>query len=146
MTLAFDGTNYWDCSGGSTAGVRLGNYTSAGALIATVNEDVNSSLYTIRAPRKVTHYTYSPAPDSSTAGGVRTGGGTDAVSVYNGQIIVSASNPGTPDATAAFVVRHQGESVGTAVSMAKSRHCLHRPGSRRVRGLPWSRPGRRGPP
>ena len=83
----------------------LGADQRTGTVIATVNEDGNSSLYTIRAPRKVTHYTYSPAPDSSTAGGVHTGGGTDAVSVDNGQIIVSASNPGTPDATAAFLVR-----------------------------------------
>jgi hypothetical protein len=74
-------------------------------VIATVNEDGNSSLYTIRAPGKVTHYTYSPGPDSSSSGGIHTGGGTDAVSVYNGQIIVSASNPGAPSATAAFLVR-----------------------------------------
>jgi hypothetical protein len=33
--ITFDGTNYWDCSGGSTSGVRLGQYTSSGVLVAT---------------------------------------------------------------------------------------------------------------
>lgn len=78
-------------------------------VIATANEDGNSSLYTIRAAGRsagrVSHYAYSPAPDSATTGGVFTGGGTDAVSVYDGQIILSASNPGAANATAAFLVR-----------------------------------------
>jgi hypothetical protein len=78
-------------------------------VIATVNEDGNSSLYTVRpsgrSGGKVTHYTYSPAPDSATSGGVFTGGGTDAVAVYRGQIILSASNPTPANATAAFLVR-----------------------------------------
>jgi hypothetical protein len=75
-------------------------------LIATVNEDGNSSLYTIRpdAPSgsKIRHYTYSPAPDSGSTGGVLTGGGTDAVVVRDGQIYLSASNPMTANATAVF--------------------------------------------
>ena len=33
--MAFDGTNYWACSGGSSVGVRLARYTSSGALVAT---------------------------------------------------------------------------------------------------------------
>ena len=78
-------------------------------IVATVNEDGNSSLYTVKTAGRhgpdVTHYTYSPAPDSGTSGGVFTGGGTDAVSVYRGEIIVSASNPTPADATAAFRVR-----------------------------------------
>jgi hypothetical protein len=78
-------------------------------VIATVNEDGNSSLYTVRPSGRsggeVTHYTYSPAPDSAATGGVFTGGGTDAVSVFRGQIIVSASNPTPANATAAFLVR-----------------------------------------
>jgi hypothetical protein len=36
---------------------------------------------------------------------VFTGGGTDAVSVYRSEIIVSASNPTPTNATAAFLVR-----------------------------------------
>ena len=78
-------------------------------VIATVNEDGNSSLYTVRPDGdwggRLTHYTYSPAPDSATSGGVYTGGGTDAVSVYHGQIIVTASAPAPANATAAFRVR-----------------------------------------
>ena len=61
-------------------------------LIATVNEDANSSIYTITpgAPRgwQVQHYRYNrnPLPHN---------GGTDAISVYHGQVLVSASAPGT---------------------------------------------------
>lgn len=33
--LAFDGTNYWSCSGGSSTGVRLGRYDASGNLIAS---------------------------------------------------------------------------------------------------------------
>jgi hypothetical protein len=63
-----------------------------GVVIATVNEDLNSSLYTIApespAATAVQHYTYnvSPLPHN---------GGTDAISVDNGQILISASAPGT---------------------------------------------------
>jgi hypothetical protein len=77
-------------------------------VIATVNEDGNSSLYTITpgapAPQQVRHYAYVPAPDSGTSGGVLTGGGTDAVTVYDGQIYLSASNPTPANATALFQV------------------------------------------
>jgi len=65
----------------------------AGTVIATINEDANSSLYTIK-PRtgSVTHYAYSePLPHN---------GGTDAISVYRGQILISASAPGTSGAAA----------------------------------------------
>jgi hypothetical protein len=65
----------------------------AGEVIATVNEDAHSSLYTIK-PRtgSVTHYAYSePLPHN---------GGTDAVSVYYGQVLISASAPGTSRAAA----------------------------------------------
>jgi hypothetical protein len=87
----------------------LGADQKGDEVIATVNEDGNSSLYTVRPSGRsggeVTHYTYSPAPDSATTGGVFTGGGTDAVSVFRGQIVVSASNPTPANATAAFLVR-----------------------------------------
>jgi hypothetical protein len=64
-----------------------------GAVIATVNEDANSSLYTIRPEAgEVTHYAYSePLPHN---------GGTDAISVYRGQLYISASAPGTSGAAA----------------------------------------------
>ncbi len=63
-------------------------------VIATVNEDANSSVYTIDpwpAPaRQVRHYAYS-APLLSK-------GGTDAISVFHGMVRVSASAPGTTGA------------------------------------------------
>ncbi len=73
-------------------------------IVATVDEDGNSSLYTVKptaqSGRQVKHYTYSPAPDSGSTGGVLTGGGTDAVAVQDGHIYLGASNPGSLSATA----------------------------------------------
>jgi hypothetical protein len=65
-------------------------------VIATVNEDANSSIYTItpgaRAGTEVRHYRYSePLPH---------GGGTDAISIYHGLVLISASAPGTTGAAA----------------------------------------------
>jgi hypothetical protein len=65
-------------------------------LIATVNEDANSSIYTIApgAPRSraIRHFSYNrPLPHK---------GGTDAISIYRGTILVSASAPGTTGAPA----------------------------------------------
>jgi hypothetical protein len=59
-----------------------------GKVIVTVNEDANSSLFTISAATgRVTHYAYNvPLPHQ---------GGTDAISIYHGQILISASAPGT---------------------------------------------------
>jgi hypothetical protein len=81
--------------------------TAAGMLIATVNEDAHSSIYTITpsAPRghQVVHYRYNePLPHF---------GGTDAISIYRHLVLVSASAPGTtgtaapqPTYPAAYVV------------------------------------------
>jgi hypothetical protein len=60
-------------------------------LIATVNEDAKSSLYTIRPGarpgHRVQHYEYNkPLPHF---------GGTDGISIYRGRVLVSASAPGT---------------------------------------------------
>jgi len=64
-------------------------------LIATVNEDANSSLYTIDPLARtggIQHYAYNmPLPHN---------GGTDAITIYNGQIFISASAPGTTGAPA----------------------------------------------
>lgn len=60
-----------------------------GKVIATVNEDANSSLYLIdpTSAAAPVHYQYSePLPSD---------GGTDAISVYNGTVLISASAPGT---------------------------------------------------
>ncbi len=78
----------WDITGkcdGLTAD-RFGR-----RLIATVNEDANSSVYVIRpdapAAFQVRHYRYNvPLPHR---------GGTDAISVYRGMVLISASAPGT---------------------------------------------------
>jgi hypothetical protein len=60
-------------------------------VIATVNEDANSSLYTItpsqRPASRLRHYTYSPDPSTLS------GGGTDAISVLDGRVLISASSP-----------------------------------------------------
>ncbi len=63
-------------------------------VLATVNEDANSSLFTI-SPQNATpvQYAYSPAP-------LPHNGGTDAISIVDGQILVSASAPGTTGAPA----------------------------------------------
>jgi hypothetical protein len=78
----------WDVQGkcdGLTADPAIGG------LIATVNEDANSSLYTITAgpggAAVVRHYTYNEALPHN--------GGTDAISVLGNKILVSASAPGT---------------------------------------------------
>jgi hypothetical protein len=78
----------------------------AGEVIVTANEDGNSSLTTINPwTGSVTHYAYgsNPLPHN---------GGTDAVSIYHGQILVSASAPGgtgpaapNPKYPAVYVVR-----------------------------------------
>ncbi len=83
----------WDVQG-KTDGVTAD--PQAGDVIATVNEDANSSLYTIDptapAGAQVTHYNYNePLPHF---------GGTDAISIYRGQILISASAPGTTGAAA----------------------------------------------
>jgi hypothetical protein len=65
-------------------------------VIATVNEDANSSVYTITPGAKtgteVRHYRYKePLPHN---------GGTDAISIYHGLVLISASAPGTTGAAA----------------------------------------------
>ncbi|HWE91427.1 MAG TPA: hypothetical protein VG317_18345 [Pseudonocardiaceae bacterium] len=63
---------------------------AAGGLVATVNEDGNSSLYTITpsasSGSQVKHYQYSPSK-------LPHGGGTDSIAVYHGSLYISASNP-----------------------------------------------------
>jgi hypothetical protein len=63
-----------------------------GLVIATVNEDAHSSVYTITPGRgsasaQIRHYHYNrPLPHK---------GGTDAISIYHGRVLISASAPGT---------------------------------------------------
>jgi len=66
--------------------------TATGVVVATVNEDAHSSLYTISPSGQVVHYAYNKALPSK--------GGTDAISFYRGQMLISASAPGTTGAAA----------------------------------------------
>ena len=88
----------WDVKGKIDG---MGTDSATGQVIATVNEDSNSSLYALSGGT-ITHYTYTPSSLPHL-------GGTDAVSVYNGKILISASAPGTAgkapaSAPAVFVV------------------------------------------
>ena len=74
----------WDVTGKIDG---MGADSATGQVIATVNEDSKSSLYTVSGGT-VTHYTYTPSPLPHL-------GGTDAVAVDNGKILISASAPGT---------------------------------------------------
>jgi len=74
----------WDVTGKIDG---MGADSATGQVIATVNEDSKSSLYTVSGGT-VTHYTYTPSTLPHL-------GGTDAVAVDNGKILISASAPGT---------------------------------------------------
>jgi hypothetical protein len=88
-----DEVNQWDVVG-KCDGLTADPYTHR--VIATVNEDANSSLYTIDPHRSgsggVVHYSYNEQLPSN--------GGTDAISIYHGMILISASAPGTTGAAA----------------------------------------------
>lgn len=90
FTLSGREVRQWDLVGkcdGLTADPQ------AGKVIATVNEDANSSVYTINGFNgRVTHYHYNKALPHK--------GGTDAISVYHGLVLISASAPGTTGGTA----------------------------------------------
>ena len=86
-----DVVNQWDIAG-KCDGLTADPDTHR--LIATVNEDLNSSLYEIDPHRNGTavHYSYNePLPSN---------GGTDAISIYRDMILISASAPGTTGAAA----------------------------------------------
>ena len=76
--------NQWDVVGkcdGLTADPIIGQ------VIATVNEDANSSLYLIDPHSGATHFQYNePLPHD---------GGTDAITIYHHLVLISASAPGT---------------------------------------------------
>jgi hypothetical protein len=80
-----------------------------GRLIVTVNEDAASSLYTIEpdAPSgaQVQHYAYSPDPFTLH------GGGTDAVSVFKGRLLVSASSPTVANGPALYAATLSGSTA-----------------------------------
>jgi hypothetical protein len=85
MTTSGKEVTQWDIQG-KADGVTAD--PAAGLIVATVNEDALSSLYTITpGAASVVHYSYNkPLPHN---------GGTDAISVLDGRLIISASAPGT---------------------------------------------------
>jgi hypothetical protein len=87
MTSAGQAVGQWDIAGKSD-GVTAD--PGAHFVIVTVNEDANSSLYTITpgpGGGVVQHYAYSESLPHN--------GGTDAISIWDGRILISASAPGT---------------------------------------------------
>ena len=77
-------------------------------ILATVNEDGNSSLYVITPgdpSGSVQHFDYSPS------GTLPHGGGTDSVTVVGGHIFIAASAPSVADGPALY---EASLSVGTA--------------------------------
>ncbi|MDQ4489547.1 hypothetical protein RBS60_04955 [Sinomonas sp. ASV486] len=74
-------------------------------LLVTTNEDGNSSFHTL-TPAAGTHavktYAYT---------GLTHGGGTDAISVYQGKILVSGSNPATASGPAVYQVTLSGSAA-----------------------------------
>jgi len=79
-------------------------------LILTLNEDTRTHLATVTpaaaSGQQVTAYTYSPDPrGATTPTALKTGGGTDHVSVDSaGHILITASHAGTKTGTAVFKV------------------------------------------
>ncbi|MCL2770557.1 MAG: hypothetical protein FWD42_10710 [Solirubrobacterales bacterium] len=75
----------WDVEGHSDG---LTADPETGQVIGTVNEDANSSVFTIDpVSGRVVHFSYNePLPHD---------GGTDAIAIYHGTILISASAPGT---------------------------------------------------
>lgn len=101
----------------SPAGARIASWSLTGKcdgltadtarnrLVATVNEDAHSSLFVIHpGSPKPTHYSYSPA--------LTHGGGTDAITFLHGQMLVSASAPGSSTAVpAVYAVTQSGSTA-----------------------------------
>ena len=85
MTVAFDGTNYWSCSGGSSSGVRLARYDSNGVVLATYSPALDfRSVFTdgtgvvlVRAFNDRTIYRQSAPGVFVASGVVLTGGALD---------------------------------------------------------------------
>jgi hypothetical protein len=110
----------WDLVGKSDG---LSADPMTGEVISTLNEDANSSLATIdpdgKSGHQVVSYSYSPANP------LPHGGGTDALAIYHGRILISASAPGTvagatSPAPAVYVatLTRTGPGVGTAALRA----------------------------
>jgi hypothetical protein len=88
FTLSGQVVHQWDLHGKCDG---ITSDTGENLLIATVNEDAHSSIYTITpgapAAEQVLHYGYDIRLPHN--------GGTDAISIWDGLILLSASAPGT---------------------------------------------------
>jgi hypothetical protein len=84
LTPAGSVVKQWDVRGKIDG---MGADSATGQVFAAVNEDSKSSLYVVSGGT-VTHYAYTPSSLPHM-------GGTDAVAVLNGKILISASAPGT---------------------------------------------------
>lgn len=73
---------------------------ASGRILASVNEDGNSSFVTLN-PSESAAKSYSYA-------GLTHGGGTDAISIFDRQIVLSASAPSNPSGPAAYTVKLSG--------------------------------------
>jgi hypothetical protein len=74
-----------------------------GEIIASVNEDGNSSIYTVNpATNAIVHFAYNVDPASLG------GGGTDSISVIGSQVFVAGSNPSLTTAPATYSVALNG--------------------------------------
>jgi hypothetical protein len=76
-------------------------------LIATVNEDLNSSLYVLRpgaeGDEQLVHYTYDPSPaEPNPTPPTATGGGTDSVAIKGGRIYITHSAPALASSPAVY--------------------------------------------
>jgi hypothetical protein len=96
FTRAGEVLGQWDVAGHADG---IAADTSNDRVVVTVNEDGNSSLFTIdpSAPgaAQVRHYTFDPSP-------LQHGGGTDAVSFFKGRMFLSASAPAVADGPAVY--------------------------------------------
>jgi hypothetical protein len=73
---------------------------ASGRILASVNEDGNSSFVTLNPSDSVAKiYSYS---------GLTHGGGTDAISIFDRKIVLSASAPSNPSGPAAYTVKLSG--------------------------------------
>ncbi|WP_422934476.1 hypothetical protein [Sinomonas sp. P47F7] len=83
----------------------LGADAANSRLLVTTNEDGNSSFHTVNpaaGAKAVTNFAYT---------GLTHGGGTDAISVYQGKILVSGSNPASTAGAAVYQVTLSGSTA-----------------------------------
>jgi hypothetical protein len=83
MTMAFDGTNYWSCSGNGPTGVRLARYGLSGALVATYSPGLDFRSLSTKADGTLLARAYSSgviyqqtSPGVFVSSGVTLTGGT----------------------------------------------------------------------